>query len=253
MDNYFDILGQNVPNEDKKEESQDMVNLTVRADAECAVFCDGDFLFTLEADKLEKAQAPAGQHLLEFKSLAYDDVVVEKEVDFSDVKKNYLVIVRELSAFIEQKNAEALAKKKAKEAAAKRKAEEEAKLRAEAKRKAEEAAKRKAEAEAKRKAEEIAKQKAEAAAKRKAEAEAKRKAEEARARFSVILKRGGGSFQFIEIIKNTFAFSPQKAKNIVKSCPCILKEGMPKADAEALKDLLEKHGAKVELKKMKNL
>jgi ribosomal protein L7/L12 len=229
MDNYFDILGQNVPNEDKKEESQDMVNLTVRADAECAVFCDGDFLFTLEADKLEKAQAPAGQHLLEFKSLAYDDVVVEKEVDFSDVKKNYLVIVRELSAFIEQKNAEALAKKKAKEAAAKRKAEEEAKLKAEAKRKAEEAAKRKA------------------------EAEAKRKAEEARARFSVILKRGGGSFQFIEIIKNTFAFSPQKAKNIVKSCPCILKEGMPKADAEALKDLLEKHGAKVELKKMKNL
>ena len=229
MDNYFDILGQNVPNEDKKEESQDMVNLTVRADAECAVFCDGDFLFTLEADKLEKTQAPAGQHLLEFKSLAYDDVAVEKEVDFSDVKKNYLVIVRELSAFIEQKNAEALAKKKAKEAAAKRKAEEEAKLRAEAKRKAEEAAKRKA------------------------EAEAKRKAEEARARFSVILKRGGGSFQFIEIIKNTFAFSPQKAKNIVKSCPCILKEGMPKADAEALKDLLEKHGAKVELKKMKNL
>jgi hypothetical protein len=131
MDNYFDILGQNVPNEDKKEESQDMVNLTVRADAECAVFCDGDFLFTLEAGKLEKTQAPAGQHLLEFKSLEDDNIVVEKEVDFSDVKKNYLVIVRELSALIEQKKAEEAAKKAAKEAA-KRKEEAEAKRKAEA-------------------------------------------------------------------------------------------------------------------------
>ena len=116
MNNYFDMLGQNVPNEEKKEESQEMVNLTVRADAECAVFCDGDFLFTLEAGKLEKTQAPAGQHLLEFKSLEDDNIVVEKEVDFSDVKKNYLVIVRELSALIEQKKAEE-ARRKAEELA----------------------------------------------------------------------------------------------------------------------------------------
>ena len=163
MDNYFDMLGQNVPNEEKKEESQEMVNLTVRADAECAVFCDGDFLFTLEAGKLEKTQAPAGQHLLEFKSLEDDNIVVEKEVDFSDVKKNYLVIVRELSALIEQKKAEEAAKKAAKEAA-KRKEEAEAKRKAEAeaKRKAEEEAKRKAEAEAKRKAEEVERKKQEA-------------------------------------------------------------------------------------------
>ena len=187
MDNYFDILGQNVPNEDKKEESQDMVNLTVRADAECAVFCDGDFLFTLEAGKLEKTQAPAGQHLLEFKSLEDDNIVVEKEVDFSDVKKNYLVIVRELSALIEQKKAEEAAKKAAKEAAkrkeeaeAKRKAEAETKRKAEeeAKRKAEEEAKRKAEAEAKHKAEEDARRRAEEDARRRAEEDAKRRAEE---------------------------------------------------------------------------
>ncbi len=174
MDNYFDILGQNVPNEDKKEESLDMVNLTVRADAECAVFCDGDFLFTLEAGKLEKTQAPAGQHLLEFKSLEDDNIVVEKEVDFSDVKKNYLVIVRELSALIEQKKAEEAAKKATKETEAKRKAEAEA----EAKRRAEEEAKRKAEEEAKRRAKEEAKRKAEAEAKHKAEEDARRRAEE---------------------------------------------------------------------------
>ena len=136
MENYFDMLGQNVPNEEKKEESQEMVNLTVRADAECAVFCDGDFLFTLEAGKLEKTQAPAGQHLLEFKSLEDDNIVVEKEVDFSDVKKNYLVIVREFADIFASKKAKAAEEKAAKEAEA------------EARRKAKEAA----EAEARRKA-----------------------------------------------------------------------------------------------------
>ena len=116
MNDYFDMLGQNVPNEEKKEESQDMVNMTVRADADCSVYCDGDFLFTLNIGKVEKVHAPVGEHLLEFKSLDYDGITVEKEVDFSDVKKNYLVIVRELSALIEQKKAEVAAKKAAKEA-----------------------------------------------------------------------------------------------------------------------------------------
>ena len=90
MDNYFDILGQNVPNEDKKEESQDMVNLTVRADAECAVFCDGDFLFTLEAGKLEKTQAPAGQHLLEFKSLEDDNSLLKKRLTSQTSRRTIL-------------------------------------------------------------------------------------------------------------------------------------------------------------------
>jgi TPR repeat protein len=97
---------------------------------------------------LTKIQLPIGQHLLEFLYTEDPELKIEKEVDFPEAGKSYLVIIKGLNDLVE-----AAAKE------VKRKAEEEARI------KAEKEAKRRAEAEAKRKAEE----EAEAKAKRKAE------------------------------------------------------------------------------------
>ncbi len=95
--NYFDFLEQNsIPeSKDSKGGSTDegMVNLTVRADADCQVVCDGDFLFLLNANQIVKEKAPAGQHLIQFIALEDSDVIIEKIVDWPTPGKNYLEIV----------------------------------------------------------------------------------------------------------------------------------------------------------------
>ena len=137
-DNYFDFVGQNAGEEKKEapQETQAMANVTVRADADCFLLCDGEYLdIQLEAGKMTKIQVSIGQHLLEFIYTEDANIKVEKVVDFPEAGKNYLVLVQDLKAAADN-------------VAAAAKAEEEAK------RKAEEEAKRQAEEEAKRKAEE---------------------------------------------------------------------------------------------------
>ena len=101
---YFDFLDQNsssnpAPSEDflMKDES---VNLTLRADAECQVTCDGDFLVLLSPNQITKEKAPVGQHILQFISTIRPDIQVEKIVDFTEAGKNYLVLVNEFSELI---------------------------------------------------------------------------------------------------------------------------------------------------------
>ena len=138
-DNYFDFVGQNAGEEKKEvpQETQAMANVTVRADADCFLLCDGEYLdIQLDAGKMTKIQVPIGQHLLEFLYTEDPDIKVEKEVDFPEAGKSYLVIIKELKAAVDNVAAEAKAKEEAK-----RKAEEEAKRQAEeAKRQAEELA-----------------------------------------------------------------------------------------------------------------
>jgi surface protein len=124
-----------------------MANVTVRADADCFLLCDGEYLdIQLEAGKMTKIQVSIGQHLLEFIYTEDANIKVEKVVDFPEAGKNYLVLVQDLKAAADNVAAAAKAEEEAK-----RKAEEEAK------RQAEEEAKRKAEEdEARRKAEELA-------------------------------------------------------------------------------------------------
>ena len=76
--------------------SNNFVNLTLRADAECQVTCDGDFLVLLNPNQITKEKAPAGQHILQFISTTHPDIQVEKIVDFPEAGKNYLVLVNEL-------------------------------------------------------------------------------------------------------------------------------------------------------------
>ena len=145
-----------------------MANVTIRVDADCFLLCDGEFMEEIEivANQVTKAQLPIGQHILEFIDATNPDVKLEKEVDFPEDGKNYLVLIKGLQE----------AGSKAKENAAK--AEAEKQMRLEAERKAQEEAVRKAKEEAERKAKEEAERKAKEEAERKAKEEAERKAKE---------------------------------------------------------------------------
>ena len=145
-----------------------MANVTIRVDADCFLLCDGEFMEEIEivANQIKKAQLPIGQHILEFIDVTNPDVKLEKEVDFPEEGKNYLVLINGLQE----------AGSKAKENAAK--AEAEKQMRLEAERKAQEEAVRKAKEEAVRKAKEEAERKAKEEAERKAKEEAERKAKE---------------------------------------------------------------------------
>lgn len=166
----FSYLDGAAPQEKNAPIEPNAANVTVRVDADSMLLCDGDYIDQpFKAGALTKIQLPIGQHLLEFLYTEDPDLKIEKEVDFPEAGKSYLVIVKGLKDLVEAAAEEARVKA---EAEARRKAEDEAR------KKAEEEAKRKAEEEAKRKAEEEARVKAEVEAKRKAEEEARKKAEE---------------------------------------------------------------------------
>ena len=102
---YFNFLGQNIDKE-KKETAQEIpsvASVTIRADADCFLFCDGEYLdIQLEAGKMTKIQAPVGQHLLEFLYTEDPDIKVEKRVDFPEAGKSYLVIVKDLKDAVDK-------------------------------------------------------------------------------------------------------------------------------------------------------
>ncbi len=67
--------------------------------------------------------------------------------------------------------------------------------------------------------------------------------------FDVVLKSAGASkLQVVKAVKEACGLGLKEAKELVDSAPSTLKEGMPKADAEALKKTLEDVGAEIELK-----
>ena len=67
--------------------------------------------------------------------------------------------------------------------------------------------------------------------------------------FDVILKSAGAAkLQVVKAVKEACGLGLKEAKELVDGAPSTLKEGMPKADAEALKKTLEEAGAEVELK-----
>lgn len=133
-------------------------NVTIRVDADSLLLCDGEYIdLPFKAGVITKIQLPLGRHLLEFLYAEDPDIKIEKEVDFPEAGKSYLVIIKGLKDLVDAAAEDA--KQKAVE---------------EAKRKAAEEARVKAEAEAKRKAEEEAKRKAEAEEKAKKKAEIKR-------------------------------------------------------------------------------
>ena len=121
--NYFDFLEQNSVADNNNSNvgsnnDKGKVNLTVRADADCQVVCDGDFLFLVNANQIVKDKAPMGQHLMNFISLDYPEATVEKIVDFPVEGNNYLIVVNELKEKVEVLQKEKEAKKQSEQQAA---------------------------------------------------------------------------------------------------------------------------------------
>ena len=74
-------------------------------------------------------------------------------------------------------------------------------------------------------------------------------AAEEKTSFDVVLKSAGAAkLQVVKAVKEACGLGLKEAKEMVDGAPSVLKEGMPKADAEALKKTLEEAGAEVELK-----
>ena len=64
----------------------------------------------------------------------------------------------------------------------------------------------------------------------------------------VLLEAGAQKVQVIKAVRELTGLSLKEAKDLVDGAPKNVKEGIPKADAEAAKKKLEDAGAKVELK-----
>ncbi|MEZ8826908.1 50S ribosomal protein L7/L12 [Vibrio sp. 10N.261.55.A7] len=67
--------------------------------------------------------------------------------------------------------------------------------------------------------------------------------------FDVVLSAvGGNKVQVIKAVRGATGLGLKEAKGLVDSAPAALKEGVDKAEAEALKAQLEEAGATVEIK-----
>jgi large subunit ribosomal protein L7/L12 len=74
-------------------------------------------------------------------------------------------------------------------------------------------------------------------------------AAEAKDEFDVILTAAGEKkIQVIKVVRELTALGLKEAKDLVESAPKAVKEGVSKADADAMKAKLEAEGASVEIK-----
>ena len=74
-------------------------------------------------------------------------------------------------------------------------------------------------------------------------------AAEEKTHFDVVLKAiGQQKIQVIKAVREITGLGLKESKDLVDAAPKAIKEGVPKADAEAMKEKLTKAGAEVELK-----
>ena len=74
-------------------------------------------------------------------------------------------------------------------------------------------------------------------------------AAEEKTSFDVVLKAAGANkLAIVKLVKELTGLGLKEAKDLVDGAPSNIKEGLAKADAEALKKQLEEAGAEVELK-----
>lgn len=74
-------------------------------------------------------------------------------------------------------------------------------------------------------------------------------AAEEKSSFDVVLKSAGSAkLQVVKAVKELTGLGLKEAKEMVDGAPSVVKEGLAKADAEALKKQLEEVGAEVEFK-----
>ena len=75
-------------------------------------------------------------------------------------------------------------------------------------------------------------------------------AAEAKTEFTVVMTAvdAAKKVNVIKVVREITGLGLKEAKDLVEGAPCTVKDGVAKADAEAMKKKLEEGGAKVELK-----
>ena len=74
-------------------------------------------------------------------------------------------------------------------------------------------------------------------------------ADEEKTAFDVVLKSAGAQkLAVVKAVKEACGLGLKEAKDLVDGAPSVLKEGLPKAEAESLKKTIEESGAEVEIK-----
>ena len=74
-------------------------------------------------------------------------------------------------------------------------------------------------------------------------------AAEEKTEFDVVLKSAGAQkLAVVKAVKEASGLGLKEAKDLVDAAPSVLKEGLPKAEAESLKKTIEESGAEVEIK-----
>ena len=74
-------------------------------------------------------------------------------------------------------------------------------------------------------------------------------AAEEKTNFDVVLKSAGANkLQVVKAVKEACGLGLKEAKELVDGAPSVIKEGLPKAEAESLKKKIEESGAEIELK-----
>ena len=74
-------------------------------------------------------------------------------------------------------------------------------------------------------------------------------AAEEKTAFDVVLKSAGAQkLAVVKAVKESCGLGLKEAKDLVDAAPSVLKEGLPKAEAESLKKAIEESGAEVEIK-----
>lgn len=72
---------------------------------------------------------------------------------------------------------------------------------------------------------------------------------EEKTEFDVVLANAGEKkINVIKVVRELTGLGLKEAKDVVDGAPSVLKEGLPKEEAEAMKAKLEEVGAKIELK-----
>ena len=98
--NYFETLANSIDSQNQVTNSpaakSDSAFLTVKVDIDCKLYCDGDFLDLVEANKVKKIPIEVGQHLISIESENIEGVSEDREVSIDEVGKNYLLVVKDL-------------------------------------------------------------------------------------------------------------------------------------------------------------
>ena len=202
-----------------------------------------DAVVTAAATKIavEKAQAEAEKAEAERMKAEAEKMRAEAAVAAAAAEK--------AKAEAEKAQAEAMKKAQAEAEAAKKELEALKKAQAEAEAAKKETERMKAEADKMRAEAEKARLEAEKAAAEKAKAEAyKASVTTTSGSYDVVLKSAGAqTLAVVKAVKESCGLGLKEAKDLVDAAPSVLKEGLPKAEAESLKKTIEGYGAEVEL------